>query len=1022
MPEPASQPLSPADLFVPRHIGPTEDDIGEMIRTVGEESLDALIDHTVPPCIRLEQPLRLDPPRGEFETLAELREIAAKNRVFRSFIGMGYYDTITPPVIQRNILENPGWYTQYTPYQAEISQGRLEALLNFQTMIADLTGLPVANASLLDEATAAAEAMHLCRAACDEEARNVFVVADDCHPQTIAVVQTRARALGTDVQIGPPGKVDFSKHKPFGVLLQYPTTDGRIECYEELVRRAHEARAKVVVATDLLALTLIRPPGEWGADIAVGSSQRFGVPLGAGGPHAAFISCRDELKRMLPGRLVGVSKDVHGKPAYRLALATREQHIRREKATSNICTAQVLLAVMASMYAVYHGPEGLRRIAERVHNLTRLLAAGLKKLGHPTRDAFFDTIIAHAYGDATAVVEAAARRGLNVNGLLGDPHCYFHVSLDETTTIEDVRFILQSVVDAYPDLGPVPDFESLRRELPEGIPAKLRRTTGYLTHGVFNSYHSEHEMLRYIKRLESRDLSLTTSMIPLGSCTMKLNAAAEMFPVSWPEFARIHPYAPADQQQGYAELFAQLERWICEMTGFSAVSLQPNAGAQGEYAGLLAIRAYHERGEQGTARSRDQEIEQSRAASEGQSRPQNPASRIARDVCLIPVSAHGTNPASAVMAGFRVVPVKCDAGGNVDIADLEARAAEHRDRLGALMITYPSTHGVFEEGIRRICDIVHEHGGQVYMDGANLNAQLGLCRPADIGADVCHLNLHKTFCIPHGGGGPGMGPIAVAAHLAPFLPGHPLGKSELRMANGELNTSAIEPVPNSQFAIRDSQFGSVGPVSAAPCGSPGILPISWMYIRMMGAAGLKQATQIAILNANYMAARLEKHYPVLYRGKNGRVAHEFIIDCRHFEKSAGVKVEDIAKRLMDYGFHAPTMSFPVPGTLMIEPTESESRAELDRLCDALIAIRGEIEDIERGRLSRTDNPLKNAPHTAAAVCADEWTHSYSRELAALPAPWVREHKFWPAVGRIDNVWGDRNLFCTCAGVDEVASK
>ncbi len=945
--------LEISDRFVDRHVGPRQADVQAMLAALDVHSLDDLIAQTVPGGIRVRADLDIPAALSEFEALADLRKIAGKNRVMRSLIGQGYYDCIVPPVVQRNILENPGWYTQYTPYQAEISQGRLEALINFQTMIADLTGLPLANASLLDEATAAAEAMFMAHALCEDGARRGFFVAADCHPQTIAVLRTRAAPLGYELTIAPPASFDPAGGRYFGVLLQYPTTDGRIVDYGRIIAQAQQSGALVTLATDLLALTLIKSPGEWGADIAVGSAQRFGVPLGFGGPHAAFMATREAYKRHMPGRIIGVSRDVHGKPAYRLAIQTREQHIRREKATSNICTAQVLLAVMASMYAVYHGPQGLTRIARRVRGLAAVLGRGLRGAGHEVlSEEFFDTLRVRPRGGGGAALSAAAARGFNLrdfgDGTLG-------ISVDETTSLREIGELLaafggdpggaERIADA---IGP----DDLC------VDQRLARRAPFLTHPVFNLYHSEHEMLRYIRRLESRDLSLTTSMISLGSCTMKLNATAEMFPVSWPEIARMHPYAPADQTRGYAELCGQLESWLRQITGFAAVSLQPNSGAQGEYAGLLAIRGYH--------------------AARG---------AAGRDVCLIPVSAHGTNPASAVIAGFRVVAVKCDASGNVDLADLRAKAQAHAATLGALMITYPSTHGVFEEAIREICAIVHEHGGQVYMDGANMNAQVGLCRPADIGADVCHLNLHKTFCIPHGGGGPGMGPIGCAAHLAPFLPGDPLA------ASGEAR--------------------GVGPVSAAAAGSASILPISWMYIRMMGPDGLRHATQAAILNANYMAARLEKHYPVLYRGKNGRVAHEFIIDCRGFEDSAAVKVEDIAKRLMDYGFHAPTMSFPVPGTLMIEPTESESRAELDRFCDALIAIRAEIAEIEAGRMDREDNPLKHAPHTAAAVLATEWPHTYTREQAAYPAAWTREHKFWPAVGRIDNVWGDRNLFCTC---------
>jgi glycine dehydrogenase len=951
------------DGFDRRHIGLSDTDTAGMLALLGFESLEALSDAAVPTDIRLRGPLPLGLTRSEHEALEEIRRIAARNVVCRSLIGMGYYDCITPAVIQRNILENPGWYTQYTPYQAEISQGRLEALLNFQTMVSELTGLPMANASLLDEATAAAEAMSLCRAVADAESgRKVFLVADDCHPQTIAVVRTRARGLGIELCVAPAERFDLRDAQVFAVLLQYPTTYGAISDYSELVTRAHAAGALVVVATDLLALTLIKPPGEWGADIVLGSSQRFGVPLGYGGPHAAFMAVRDEYKRHMPGRIVGVSKDVKGRAAYRLAIQTREQHIRREKATSNICTAQVLLAVMAGMYAVYHGPEGLRRIARRVHELTALLRCGLEAGGVEVGPVhFFDTLRVRPRGRTTAakIMQNAQREGINLrdcgDGTIG-------ISLDECSTPQEVRRV-------WAAFGCPSESTGERRFAPRATdgpyPSPIARTSAYLTHPVFHSYHSEHELLRYIKRLEARDLSLTTSMIPLGSCTMKLNAAVELFPLSWPEFSKLHPLAPAGQAEGYRELFRQLEAWLGAITGLPAVSLQPNAGSQGEYAGLLAIRAYHEHRGEGR-----------------------------RNVCLIPTSAHGTNPASAVTAGLRVVAVRCDQAGNIDVEDLRARAAEHRERLAALMITYPSTHGVFEERVREICEIVHEHGGQVYLDGANMNAQVGLCRPADIGADVCHLNLHKTFCIPHGGGGPGMGPIAAAEHLRAFLPGDAL----------EARSSA----------------GGVGPVSGAAYGSASILTISWMYIRMMGAAGLKRATQAAILNANYMAARLGEAYPVLYRGRNGLVAHEFILDLRPLERSAGVRVDDVAKRLMDYGFHAPTMSWPVPGTLMIEPTESESRAELDRLCDALLSIREEVRAIEQGRMDRNDNPLRGAPHTALDVAASEWTHPYSREEAAFPAAWVREHKFWPAVGRVDNVYGDRNLVCTCPPVASFA--
>jgi len=946
------------DTFPRRHLGPSEVEVAEMLAALGYGSLDDLSDATVPASIRVRTPLRLTGAGGvgERDALERLLAVARTNTVFRSCIGMGYHDCIVPPVILRNVLENPGWYTQYTPYQAEISQGRLEALLNFQTMIADLTGLPVAGASLLDEATAAAEAMAMCFAA-HERRRARFLVAADCHPQTVEVVRTRAESMGVTVVVGAPDSFEFGPDD-CGVLVQVPTTDGRVECYESLAQRAHAAGALVVASADPLALTLIRPPGEWGADVAVGSAQRLGVPMGFGGPHAAFMATREEHVRRMPGRIIGVSRDATGNPAYRMAIQTREQHIKRERATSNICTAQALLAIMSAFYGVYHGPDGLRRIAERVHALTQTLRAVLLGNGHEIgEDLVFDTLRVRPRGRSTAeVVRAARERRINLrefgDGTVG-------VTLDETAD----RALLAGLVEAFG--GDAGVLDAAAASARTGMPGAFARTTPYMTHPVFNSYHSETEMLRYIYRLQGRDLSLAHSMIPLGSCTMKLNATAEMIPVTWPEFGALHPFAPADQARGYATLFADLERWLAEITGFAAVSLQPNAGSQGEYAGLLVIRAWH--------------------ASRGEGR---------RDVCLIPASAHGTNPASAVIAGMRVAVVKCDANGNVDLADLRAKAEQHRDTLAALMVTYPSTHGVFEEGITELCAIVHEFGGQVYLDGANMNAQVGLCRPGDYGADVCHLNLHKTFCIPHGGGGPGMGPICVARHLAPFLPGHPVVKP------GSAGDRAI------------------GAVSAAPWGSPSILTIPWVYIALMGAEGLRRATQVAILNANYMARRLEDHYAIVYRGRNGRVAHEFILDLRPFEKSAGVKAEDAAKRLMDYGFHAPTMSFPVPGTLMIEPTESESKAELDRFCDAMIAIREEIRAIEEGRANRDDNPLRNAPHTMAMVAADEWTHAYTREQAAFPAPWLRERKFWPAAARIDNPYGDRNLVCTCPPVDE----
>jgi len=964
-------PLAPTDTFLDRHIGPSEAEVHRMLALLGLPSLQALVAETVPESIRLRRPLQLSGiaggrPLGERELLDALAGIARQNRVFRSFLGMGYHDCIVPGVIQRNILESPGWYTQYTPYQSEISQGRLEALLTFQTLVADLTGLPIANASLLDEGTAAAEAMHMCFAIADGGRdggkRNAFFISEDCHPQTAAVVATRAKALGIELRVGSHQTLNLAGEDLCGILLQYPTTDGRVLDYGPLVEKAHAAGALVVVAADPLALALLRPPGDFGADVAVGTTQRFGVPLGYGGPHAAYFATRDEFKRQLPGRVIGVSRDVRGKVAYRMAMQTREQHIRREKATSNICTAQVLLAVMAAMYAVYHGPDGLRAIARRVHALALTLASGLRRLGcELPAEPFFDTLrVGLAGRSAAAVLAAAETREINLRPL---GESTVGISLDETTTAADLEELLAIFAAAGGGAAsPAPPGNpALAAGVDAGYAAPHARTSAILTHPVFNRYHTEHEMLRYIKRLESRDLSLTTSMIPLGSCTMKLNATTEMVPISWPEFSRLHPFAPLAQAKGYQVIFDTLSRWLAEITGFTAVSLQPNAGSQGEYTGLMVIRAYQQ------------------ARGEG-----------ARDVCLIPVSAHGTNPASAVMAGLKVVVVTCDERGNVDLADLRAKALQHAGRLAALMVTYPSTHGVFEEAIGEICDVVHRHGGQVYLDGANMNAQVGLCRPGDYGADVCHLNLHKTFCIPHGGGGPGMGPIAVAAHLAPFLPGHP-----------------VVPTGGPQ---------AIGPVAAAPWGSASILLISWTYIALMGGHGLTRASEVAILNANYMAARLSPHFPVLFSGTRGRVAHEFILDLRPFKASAGIEAEDVAKRLMDYGFHAPTMSFPVAGTLMIEPTESESAAELDRLCDALIAIREEIRAIEEGRADRAGNVLKRAPHTAEEVVADEWDRPYGRTQAAFPAPWVREHKFWPFVGRVDNVWGDRNLMCSCPPV------
>ena len=952
--------LSPTDTFIHRHLGPTDADLGEMLGTLGLQSLDALTAATVPADIRLQKDLDLPLHRGEQAVLQKIRSIAAQNTLCRSLLGMGYHDCVTPGVIQRNIFENPAWYTQYTPYQAEIAQGRLEALVNFQTLVTDLTGLPLANASLLDEATAAAEAMAMCLAISRSSGseRKEFFVSHNCHPQTIAVMQTRAEPMGIRLRVGPTQTLNFSNLQLAGLLLQYPATDGSVVDYSELVTKAHAAGVLVVMATDLLALTLLRSPGEFGVDIAIGSTQRFGVPLGFGGPHAAFLSTAESFKRQMPGRIVGVSKDATGKPAYRLSLQTREQHIRREKATSNICTAQVLLAIMASMYAVYHGPNGLRRIAERVHGLAVVLVDGLRKLGFDVgAEAYFDTVLIRLPKvQADLILTRASNAGINLRSHEDDS---IGIALDEVSTEEEIKRLLE--IFAGHEHLPF-QVRDLGRMATTSFPANLSRTSKYLTHTVFNRYHSEHEMLRYIHRLAAKDFSLVHSMIPLGSCTMKLNATSEMLPVTWPEFSRLHPFAPQEQTKGYQELFRDLKSWLAEITGFSAISLQPNAGSQGEYTGLMVIRAYH--------RSRGD---------------------LHRDICLIPVSAHGTNPASAIMVGMTVVVVACDQQGNVNLADLEAKATQHRDRLSALMLTYPSTHGVFEADVRRICQIIHTHGGQVYMDGANMNAQVGLCRPGDIGADVCHLNLHKTFCIPHGGGGPGMGPIGVARHLTPFLPGHPVAHL--------------------------GGHDSIGPVSAAPYGSPSIMTISWVYMALMGRDGLRKATQVAILNANYMAKKLEKYYPILYRGTSGFVAHEFILDLRPFKETAGVEAMDVAKRLMDYGFHAPTVSFPVAGTLMIEPTESESRAELDRFCETMIAIHAEIEAITAGRQPRTNNLLKNAPHTAQVVTASEWTRPYSREEAAFPSPWVRDHKFWPSVSRIDETYGDRNLICTCPPVE-----
>jgi glycine dehydrogenase len=960
--------LSNFDIFAARHIGPNDDEQKKMLKTIGVESLEQLIAETVPANIRLPKPLRLPPAQTEREFLADIKGIAAENKIYKSYIGMGYYDCITPPVIARNLLENPGWYTQYTPYQAEIAQGRLESLLNFQTMIIDFTKLDIANASLLDEATAAAEAMHLMFAARSKEAlaagANVLFVSEDCFPQTIEVLKTRAEPLGIELLIGNHASFSWEANsRVFGAVLQYPTSTGEVFDYGAFCAAAHERGAMVCVAADLMSLALLKPPGEFGADIAVGSAQRFGVPMGYGGPHAAYFATKEEYKRLLPGRIIGVSIDAQGGVAYRMALQTREQHIKRDKATSNICTAQALLANVAAMYAVYHGAEGIKRIALRIHSLTTLLARGLAQLGFVFANTYwFDTLTVTVEYASTKdnIRKYALTHGLNFRYSFDNaPKTFIGISIDETTTLNDIQIILVCFARATGrDLAQV-GFEALAQmEDLTNIPPALRRSSAYLTHAVFNRYHSEHEMLRYLKHLENKDLSLTHSMIPLGSCTMKLNATAEMIPITMPEFGGLHPFAPLEQAQGYKRIFRELEEALAEITGLPAVSLQPNAGAQGEYAGLMVIRAYH--------RSR------------GESQ---------RTVALIPSSAHGTNPASAVMAGMSVVVVAVDERGNIDMNDLRAKADAHTDRLAALMVTYPSTHGVFESTIQEMCAIIHERGGQVYMDGANMNAQVGLTSPAMIGADVCHLNLHKTFCIPHGGGGPGMGPICVAEHLAPFLPGH-----------------SVVPI---------GSRASISAVSAAPWGSASILLISYAYIRMMGADGLRRATEIAILNANYIKARLEPHYPVLYSGENGRAAHELIFDMREFKRTAGIEVEDVAKRLMDYGFHAPTVSFPVPGTMMVEPTESESLEELDRFCEAMIAIRREIEDVASGKADKTDNVLKNAPHTAAVVTAEEWNHPYSRRAAAYPLAWVGERKFWPSVGRVNNTHGDRNLICSC---------
>lgn len=943
--------------FLHRHIGPDETETQEMLEAIGEVSLDALIEKTIPAAIRLPQPLDLPAPVSEYQYLQELKKLAAHNKLYKNYIGLGYYDTITPSVILRNVFENPGWYTQYTPYQAEISQGRLESLLNFQTLVSDLTALPIANASLLDEATAAAEAMHMLFAHKNKGPVSTapqFFVDEKIFPQTREVLETRAQPVGIQLVYGNYQNIALNQNF-FGALIQYPNSDGAIEDYRAFIEAAHHHHVQVVMATDLLALTLLTPPGELGADVAIGSAQRLGVPMGFGGPHAAFFATKDNFKREIPGRLIGVSIDAQGNRALRMALQTREQHIRREKATSNICTAQALLANMAAMYAVYHGPAGLKNIAKRVSLLTQALDKALRHKGYvQVNKTYFDTLKIKVHSEQQIRL-LAEKAHLNFryygNGHIG-------LSLDETTTREDIDLILA----VFTNSQEIHATNAYLNHPLENIPPGLRRSSPFLLHPVFNTHHSETKMMRYIKYLENKDVSLNTSMIPLGSCTMKLNAATELMPVSWPEFGKIHPFAPADQVKGYRQIIDELTNMLCTITGLAACSLQPNSGAQGEYTGLLVIRAYHQdRGDHH------------------------------RNVVLIPLSAHGTNPASAVMAGMKVIVVKCDEQGNIDVADLKEKAQAHQHELAALMITYPSTHGVFEESIKEICQIVHNNGGQVYMDGANMNAQVGLTSPGMIGADLCHLNLHKTFAIPHGGGGPGMGPICVAAHLAPYLPGHQV----VQLHNGNKTTTAV---------------------SAAPYGSASILLISHAYIKMLGGEGLRKATEYAILNANYMKARLEQHYRILYTGKNSTCAHEFIVDLRPFKQS-GIEAEDVAKRLMDYGFHAPTLSFPVPGTLMIEPTESEDKCELDRFCDAMIAIRKEIAAIEEGKMDKNDNPLKNAPHTQFVATADEWTHPYTRQQAAFPLEYVKHNKCWPSVSRVNNTYGDRNLVCTCAPIE-----
>ncbi|MBD1394248.1 aminomethyl-transferring glycine dehydrogenase [Mucilaginibacter glaciei] len=939
--------------FQQRHIAPNQADTDKMLKTIGVDSLDELISQTVPDKIRLKNPLNLPAAKSEFDYLNTLKQTASKNKVMKSYIGQGYYDVIVPGVIQRNILENPGWYTQYTPYQAEIAQGRLQALLNFQTMVIDLTGMEIANASLLDEGTAAAEAMCMQYSLRKNQKANVFFVSEELFPQTIDILKTRSEPYGIILQIGDHRTVELTDDM-FGAIVQYPAGNGAVYNYTEFANALHQKNIKLTVVADIMSLILLTPPGEWGADIVVGSTQRFGVPMGFGGPHAAFFATKEEYKRSIPGRIIGVTIDSAGNYALRMALQTREQHIRRDKATSNICTAQALLAIMAGMYAVYHGPQGLKLIAQRIHGLTVLLAASLKELGYEQlNEAYFDTL-KFDLGKLKGPVNSEAVNNLanfHYSGTIAT------ISIDETTSPEDIKTLVRLFAKVKGKTLADANFDELKNNVEGIIPAELQRTSAYLTHGIFNSHHSEHEMLRYIKSLEAKDLSLCHSMIALGSCTMKLNATTEMVPVTWPEFSKMHPFAPSDQVGGYMQLFDELNKWLSEITGFASMSLQPNAGAQGEYAGLMVIRAYHQdRGD------------------------------THRNIALIPSSAHGTNPASAAMAGMKIVVVKCDDNGNIDVADVKAKAEQYKNELSCLMVTYPSTHGVFEESIIEICEIIHQHGGQVYMDGANMNAQVGLTSPAAIGADVCHLNLHKTFCIPHGGGGPGMGPIGVAKHLVPYLPGH-----------------AVVDIDNGK---------AIHAVSAAPWGSASILIISHAYIAMMGGEGLTDATRYAILNANYIKTRLASHYNVLYTGKNDRCAHEMILDCRSF-KQYGVEVVDIAKRLMDYGFHAPTVSFPVAGTVMVEPTESEPKHELDRFCDAMISIRHEIEDVENGLSDKLDNPLKNAPHTAAVITANEWEHPYTRQKAAFPLPYVAQYKFWPSVGRVNDTYGDRTLICSC---------